>query len=119
MSDQMKHHDKFLANLPEPGELCSPEILDYLVDLINYKTKIIREYREGKRDKRNTPMQNQERLQENQAERDDIYYNDLCVAARQLGYEWLPFPAVPHWQAPDGRVLWLSYDPPPRSSHDT
>ena len=88
--------------------------LDYLVDLVNYKTKIITEYLEGERDRRNTPAQNQERLQENIAERNEIYYNDLCEAARQLGYDYLPFPAVPHWQAPGGRALYLSYAPAPR-----
>jgi len=90
------------------------EQLAHLVDLVNYKTKIITEYLEGERDRRNTPAQNQERLQENIAERNEIYYNDLCEAARQLGYDYLPFPAVPHWQAPGGRALYLSYAPAPR-----
>jgi hypothetical protein len=88
--------------------------LDYLVSLINYMSQIISEYEAGTRDRRFTPADNQARLRELITERDGIYHDELCEAARQLGYEYLPLPASPHWQAPDGRMLYLTYQPSPK-----
>jgi hypothetical protein len=88
--------------------------LDYLVSLINYTSRIISEYEAGTRDRRFTPADNQARLRELILERDDLYHDELCEAARQLGYEYLPSPASPHWQASGGRALHLTYQPQPK-----
>jgi len=94
--------------------LSDREKLDYLVDFLNYQGRLIEEYQSGIRDRRFTPIQNAERLQELITERDNLYHKELCLFARRCGYEYLPFPAVPHWQrADDTGGLPLTYAPPP------
>jgi hypothetical protein len=89
--------------------------LSFLVETLNYQARIIDEYRKGKRDKRFTSAQNAERLQGLVGQWDALYQHEFCPLARACGYEYLPLPAVPHWQrASNDSGLWLDYAPPPQ-----
>ena len=84
------------------------ENLWYILDLLNYRYELMREYREGKRDRRFTYEVNQQHLAEMEAEQVRLYQENFVPLARYFGYEYLPFPAIPRWQrARDGNVLWL------------
>ena len=90
------------------------EQLDYLVPQINYLTRVIGEYMSRQRSKHLSYADNAERQRELEQERRNMY-DQLCQVAQALGYEYLPYPATPHWQAPS-KALYLDYAPIPKGS---